>query len=98
MNKIINLAIQVLPTSDEDNAYEIIDKAIEVIAKSGIKYKVCPFETVLEGTYEHAMQVLTDVRTACFAAGAKQVIVNMKLQEKATESVFIDDKMEKYKD
>jgi len=51
-NNIVNVAIQVLPSSKKEHPYSIVDKAIEVIQKSGLKYKVCPFETVIEGEIE----------------------------------------------
>ena len=41
---LINAAIQVLPVSDEHDSYDLVDIAIAEIEKSGLKYKVCPFE------------------------------------------------------
>ena len=57
MTKTVNIALQVLPTSATIHPYLLVDKAIEVIAASGLKYTVCPFETVMEGTYEEIMAV-----------------------------------------
>jgi uncharacterized protein YqgV (UPF0045/DUF77 family) len=52
MKNLINLALQVLPSSITSDPYSLVDKAIEVIQQSGLKYRVCPFETVIEGDYE----------------------------------------------
>ncbi|HOV84009.1 MAG TPA: thiamine-binding protein, partial [Paludibacteraceae bacterium] len=48
MDKIVNIALQILPTSATVHPYNLVDKAIEVIAASGLKYRVTPFETVME--------------------------------------------------
>jgi len=97
MNQKINLALQILPKSDTANTYEIIDKAIEVIQKSGLTYVVCPFETVMEGTYEEVMKVVKEAQDVCFKFGAIEVIANIKIQRAITHDVLIDDKMKKYK-
>lgn len=96
MGKKVNLAIQVLPKSKHLETYDLVDVAIDTIHRSGIKYRVCPFETVLEGTYEYVMQVVADVRTACFEAGADELLINMKLQEHREQDVSIEDKTGKY--
>lgn len=58
MNKTVNIALQVLPSSDTHHPYDLVDKAIEVIAASGLNYQVTPFETVIEGTYDEIMEVV----------------------------------------
>jgi uncharacterized protein YqgV (UPF0045/DUF77 family) len=74
MNKTINASLQVLPSGGTLHPYEIVDQAIEVIKKSGLRYKVCPFETVVEGTYDDVMSVFKAAQQACYDAGAESVI------------------------
>ena len=95
MNKKVNIALQVLPTATGKHPYSIVDKAIEVIIKSGLKYKVTPFETVMEGTYEEIMKVINDAQTACYEAGAESLMAYIKIQSSLND-VAIEDKMEKY--
>jgi uncharacterized protein YqgV (UPF0045/DUF77 family) len=97
MEQKINLALQILPKSDNVNTYDIIDKAIEVIQKSGLKYVVCPFETVMEGTYEEVMKVVKEAQDVCFKHGASELIANIKIQRAVSNDVYIDDKLRKYK-
>lgn len=99
MNHIVNLAIQVLPlqSGTQEEAYAIVDKAIEQIQASGMKYVVCPFETVVEGEYDKVMQLLKDIQAACFSAGAPSLLINMKLQTSNIKDMAIDDKIGKYK-
>jgi len=44
----INVAIQVLPEADGKVKYSLVDAAIKAIKETGFKYRVCPFETVVE--------------------------------------------------
>ena len=96
MSKIVNIAVQVLPKSTNNDTYQIVDKAIEVIQKSGVKYRVCPFETVMEGEYDELMQIIKKVQQACFDAGAEEVITNIKIQNRKNSDVTIEGKMYKY--
>ena len=96
MEKIINVALQILPKSNTKHAYDIIDKAIEVIHQSGLNYKVCPFETVIEGNYTDVMNVIYKAQQICFSEGASEIITFIKMQINKDEDVFIDTKLEKY--
>jgi uncharacterized protein (TIGR00106 family) len=95
MRNTVNIAIQILPTSKTIHPYTLVDKAIEVIAASGLRYKVTPFETVMEGTYDEIMEVVKQAQEACYAAGAESLMTYVKIQS-STKDVSIEDKMEKY--
>lgn len=96
MDRKINVAIQVLPRSAKVGTYELVDKAIEVIQNSGLKYRVCPFETVVEGYYDELMTLLKEVQEAVYANGAEEMITNIKIQTRYNQDVLIEDKMNKY--
>jgi len=95
MTKTVNIALQILPSSKNVHPYSIVDKAIEVIAASGLKYRVTPFETVMEGSYEDIMTVIKDAQQACYNAGAESLMTYLKIQSSLND-VTIEDKMEKY--
>jgi len=96
MKNHVNIAIQVLPQSKVKGLYELVDDAIDVIHNSGLKYQVCPFETVLEGPYDEIMKVVEEVQQACFNNGAEELIVNIKIQNRKNSDVTIEEKMKKY--
>lgn len=96
MKNKINLAIQVLPRSGSKGTYELVDIAIELIQKSGLVYRVCPFETVIEGHYDEVMALVKAIHEAVYAGGAEEMITNIKIQTRYNQDVFIDDKMNKY--
>lgn len=95
MNKTVNIALQVLPSSKTIHPYALVDKAIEVIANSGLEYRVTPFETVMEGTYDEIMNVVKQAQEACYEAGADSLMTYVKIQS-SREDVSIGDKMGKY--
>ena len=97
MNRKINLALQVIPSSESKHPYEIVDAAIQYIRSTGIKYEVCPFETVMEGEYDVIMDIVKQVQLVCFEAGASDLIVNIKIQNRAGSDVTIEEKMNKYR-
>ena len=96
MKNQINLAIQVLPRSSTKGTYELVDIAIDLIQKSGLIYRVCPFETVIEGQYDEVMNLVKDIHDAVYAGGAEEMITNIKIQTRYNQDVFIEDKMKKY--
>jgi|SRR5690606_30156695 len=97
MSYNVNLAIQILPLHvNKEEAYATIDKAIAVVQESGLKYMVCPFETVLEGPYDVVMDVVGKMQDACYAAGVKNLLVNMKLHRSVEKDMAIEDKTGKY--
>lgn len=96
MNNKVNIALQVLPSAKGKNTYSLVDKAIEVIQNSGIKYKVCPFETVMEGSYDEIMEIIKKVHETCYSNGTETMMTYIKIQTAANSDVSIEDKIEKY--
>jgi uncharacterized protein YqgV (UPF0045/DUF77 family) len=92
----VNVALQVLPTSGTKHPYAIVDRAIEIIHASGVKYRVCPFETVMEGDYDTIMEVVRKIQLECLDFGAESMISNLKIQISRDEDVRMEDKTGKY--
>lgn len=96
MSKTINLALQIIPSVPSEQVYAVVDEAIAVIKASGVKYRVCPFETVMEGTYEELMEVVRKTQEVCFKAGASQLLVYIKMQIRKDSDVTMEEKTGKY--
>jgi uncharacterized protein YqgV (UPF0045/DUF77 family) len=96
MHTIINLGIQIIPKSKNLDSYWLVDQAIQVIQKSGIKHLVTPFETVMEGTQDELMEIAKDAQQAVLDAGADEVLVYYRMQIRKNEDVSIEDKTAKY--
>jgi len=91
----VNVAVQLLPLGTPE-AYHKVGEAISLIQRSGIKYKVCPFETVLEGDYDEIMALVKNIQIKCLDSGVTDTICNLKIQMRKDADVTIEDKMEKY--
>ena len=44
-----NLSLQVIPNVPEDRLYAVVDRVIDLIRDSGVRYEVGPMETTMEG-------------------------------------------------
>ncbi|HLT08029.1 MAG TPA: thiamine-binding protein [Cyclobacteriaceae bacterium] len=93
----INLGLQIVPKSKTLDSYSLVDKAIEVIQASGVKYEVTPFETVMEGPEEQLMQIARRAQEAVLEAGADEVLVYYRIQIRKDGDVTMSEKTGKYK-
>jgi uncharacterized protein (TIGR00106 family) len=90
-----NVGVQVLPLVED--VYSIVDKAIEAIQSSGVKYVVGPLETTLEGDdLDQLLEVAKSAHRACFKAGASKVVTIIKIAD-ALEGTTIEEKVSKYR-
>lgn len=91
----INAAIQLLPIGAKEDKYGIIDKAIALINNSGLNYKVCPFETVVEGPSDKVYQLIRDIQESSLSENCTEILINIKIHA-ATRDLFFEEKLEKY--
>jgi len=93
--RTMNVGVQVLPLVED--AYPIVDKAIEAIQASGVKCLVGPLETTMEGDdLDKLIEVAKRAHRACFEAGARRVITIIKIAD-ALEGTTIEGKIGKYR-
>jgi uncharacterized protein YqgV (UPF0045/DUF77 family) len=90
----INAAIQLLPIGAADNKYELIDDAIALIKSSGLNYKVCPFETVVEGNSEQVYALIWQMQEQTLR-GCGEILINVKIHA-ANRDLSFSEKLEKY--
>ena len=90
----INAAIQLLPIDTEQKRWDVVDKAIELITQSGLNYKVCPFETVVEGTSTEVFELLEKIKQVGLQ-NSNEILINIKLHA-ANRDVLFEEKLEKY--
>lgn len=92
---VVNVSLQVLPSVPEEDIYPVVDKVIEMIQQSGVKYVVGPMETTMEGEFDTLMEIVRKAQTVCCEAGAKRVISVVKIDYRP-EGVTIEEKIGKY--
>lgn len=91
----INAAIQLLPIGAKENKFEIIDKAIALIQESGLHYKVCPFETVVEGHSDAIYALIHKIQVETLGSQCNELLINIKIHA-ATRDLSFSEKLEKY--
>jgi uncharacterized protein YqgV (UPF0045/DUF77 family) len=74
------VSIQILPrTTNGEDIIPYVDRAIEVIISSGLKYRVGPLETTMEGDLQHCLQVIEQMNDAMIVMGSPSVISQVKI-------------------
>lgn len=91
-----NVSLQVLPMVPEETVYPVVDKVIELIQQSGVKYIVGPLETTMEGDLETLLDIVKKAQGICVREGAKRVVSVVKIDYKP-EGVTMDEKIYKYR-
>ncbi len=93
----INAAIQVLPRGNSrDEVYARVDKAIDLIKQSGLRYEVTPFETNIEGDYDEVMALIKNIQLAVVEE-SQELLSIIKIQMRKGDDVFAAEKTDKHK-
>jgi uncharacterized protein (TIGR00106 family) len=92
----VNVSLQVVPNVPEERIYPVVDKVIEMIDKSGVKYEVGPMETTMEGELDILLDIVKKAQGICVSEGASRVVSVVKIDYKE-EGVTIDEKISKYR-
>ncbi len=93
---ICNVSLQVIPNVVDKKIYETVDKVIEFIKDSGVKYTVGPMETTMEGEIDTLLDIVKKAQEICITAGATRICSVVKI-DYSVRGVTIDEKVAKYK-
>lgn len=93
---VCNVSLQVVPNVPEEELYPVVDKVIDMIGKSGVKYVVGPMETTMEGDLRQLLEIVARAQEICVKNGASRIISVVKIDYKAG-GVSIDEKIQKYR-
>ncbi len=92
---VCNLSLQIIPMVDEKKVYPLVDKVIELIESSGVKYQVGPMETTMEGDLGHLLEIVKQAQQVCTDSGADRILSVVKI-DYSSRGVTIDEKVGKY--
>ena len=92
---IVNASIQIVPIVQDKHPYEWVDEAIDVIKRSGIKYKVGPFATIIEGSYNDIWKVIHAVNEYLVERNCAECIHTIQLQIRSDKDCTDDEKTNK---
>lgn len=90
------LGLQVIPkTPGGEDVIPYVDRAIALIADSGVKYRVGPLETTMEGELPDLLKVVERVNDAMVEMGCPSVISQVKIYHN-TEGASMDGLTQNY--
>jgi uncharacterized protein YqgV (UPF0045/DUF77 family) len=95
------LSIQMIPKIAQNQTTkiepaDIVDKIIEHIQSTGLKYEVGAMETTIEGTLSELLNLVEILHPLSIQFGAERVITNIKIDYRPTGITF-SEKMTKYR-
>ena len=74
------LSLQIIPrTGNHDQDIALVDRAIALIDRSGVTYRVGPLETTMEGELETLLDVVRQVNEEMVAHGSPGVLSQVKI-------------------
>jgi len=91
----VTVSFEVIPLCEDP--FPVVDRAIEVVQKSGVRYEVGPHETTMEGDLDRLLEIVKAGHRACFEAGVSHVVTIVKIVESVHGST-IAEKVEKFRD
>lgn len=91
----VNVSVQVIPLCED--IYAVVDRAIAVIAATGVPYKVGPMETTMEGNLDRLLEIAKTAHRACFVDGVRRVVTLIKIDE-AVGGTSMAEKVDKYRE
>ena len=93
---VCNLSLQIIPNVSDDKLYSTVDKVIDLIRNSGVKFEVGPMETTMEGELTELLEIVAKDQEVCVEAGAKRICSVVKI-DYSPQGVTIDEKVGKYR-
>lgn len=93
---LCNVSLQVIPIVPEGGIYQLVDRVIELIRESGVKYLVGPMETTMEGDLHRLLEIVEKAQKLCLEHGAERVLSVVKIDCKPG-GVTIEEKIGKYR-
>jgi uncharacterized protein (TIGR00106 family) len=67
--------IQIIPKAESlDGVYPAVDRAIEVIARSGVPYEVSALGTTMEGDLDDLFEIVKEMHRVVLDAGCESVL------------------------
>lgn len=95
-NFIVNASIQLLPIVRDKHPYEWVDEAIFVIQHSGVKYKIGPFATIIEGTYKEVMEVISQINEKLVSLGCEEWLLSFQINMRSQGDMTANEKISKF--
>jgi len=92
------VSIQILPRTPNGNSVvPYVDRAIDIIQASGVRYVVGPLETTMEGDLSELLDIVKAMNDEMIRLGAPSVLSQVKISYNPTDGASIDRLIAKYR-
>ncbi len=89
--------ITVVPVGSGTSLSKYVAECIREIGKSGLKYKVTPTATIVEGSLDEVLALIKRVHEAPFKHGVKRVFTVIKIDDRRDKALSMSGKIESIK-
>ena len=86
----------VLPVVEEGRVNEIVEKAINIVKNSGLKYEVEANSTTVEGELNDLFDVVKKAHIVARDSGSGRVVTIIKIDDKKS-GITIEEKIKKFR-
>lgn len=90
------MSIQIVPLQSEQ-AYDKIDRVIDLIKSTGLRYEVGPFNTCIEGEIDELLELIKQSKKLCFEEGVEELLINCQFHLKKNQDCLMNEKVEKHR-
>lgn len=90
------VSIQIIPrTPNGEDIIPYVDRAIAIIAQSGVPYRVGPLETTMEGELPRLLKIIEQMNEEMVKLGATSILSQVKILHQP-DGISISELTQKY--
>lgn len=90
------ISIQIIPrTPGGEDVTFYVDRAIEIIKKSGVPFRVSPLETTMEGELSQLLEIIQKMNEEMVQMGCHSILSQVKIYHKP-EGITMKELTQKY--
>lgn len=94
---IADIAVMPLrPYGSEEEMYKVVDKCIELVKESGMKYEISANSTTVEGDLDSVFELAKRVHSLPFELNCERVITIFRIDQKQG-GITIDEKLKNHR-
>ncbi len=86
--------ITIIPVGVGTSVSKYVAKAVEIPKKRGLKFRVTPTSTVIEGDLDALFEVLKEMHEAPFREGVQRVVTVIKIDDRRDKKIDMDYKVQ----
>ncbi len=89
----VMVEFSVLPVGKDISLSPVVARVLQIVAKSGVRYKANPMGTVLEGSWEEVMGVIKNCHDEVMK-DAQRAVTSIKIDDRKGTDARIEKKLE----